>query len=484
MKQQFVIIITLLVIGCNSKPDERLEFQPGRTTSLKFDIINFTGSKSYRLVYNHTLPAGQSTQTVSFDSDTIIHLDIDLNHPLYVTMFDGTELVNFFVIPDDTLHISLDYSRSQSLNELIRFEGITGTISDYLTRERYRFASAPKRYQSTEEFDQMLDSLYDNSLKTLDSLVKNKALPEWFWDLERINIIHEREVQKMLQYGQRAQWYNQFIPRGPGFYNDMNIELTNYFWLWNTMMYLNRIRPDKYDTLLKQDASTDIFLQYSQDNINALKDRLPENVLSYFVASKVSTLFTGNRLLKMSPLEFEEHRKRIDNFLDANSALITDTTIYRFLINEKNRKYQKVAERSILSAGEEAPGFHLGDLKGNYLQLTDFKGKVVLLNFWATWCQPCIRSIPEKNRLAEEFTSTDFLLVNICIDSNYDLWRELVRDNDFKGIHLICKGNWQNILRSNYNIYSVPHYTIIDRNGLIIKNDLKDSLRHYVMKNL
>jgi thiol-disulfide isomerase/thioredoxin len=113
-------------------------------------------------------------------------------------------------------------------------------------------------------------------------------------------------------------------------------------------------------------------------------------------------------------------------------------------------------------------------------QLSDFKGKLVLLNFWGTYCSPCIRSIPDKNKLAEDFKKEEFVLINICTDSNFELWRQIIRNNEFKGVHLICKGNWNDLLRSGYNIFSLPHYTIIDQNGRILMNNVRDSVEYFL----
>ena len=175
---------------------------------------------------------------------------------------------------------------------------------------------------------------------------------------------------------------------------------------------------------------------------------------------------------------------RIDKFIEKNSDLITDTLLLNFVINEKARKYEEYKNQNIIKEGEKAPNFYLENIYGEQFNLSDFKGKVVYVNFWGTYCVPCINSIPEKNKIVKYYENDNFILVNICLDSNYSLWKKIISDNDFKGVHLICKGNWKEILTTKYNIQGVPHYSLISKEGLIIKNGIRDSIEYYIDSNL
>lgn len=67
-----------------------------------------------------------------------------------------------------------------------------------------------------------------------------------------------------------------------------------------------------------------------------------------------------------------------------------------------------VAERNVVKLGESAPNFHLRDLNGQPVALSDLRGKVVLLNFWATWCGPCRVEMPAMEQLYRTFSRKDF----------------------------------------------------------------------------
>jgi len=255
--------------------------------------------------------------------------------------------------------------------------------------------------------------------------------------------------------------------------------------LENAIGYLATIRLDKYDSLTQpQTITPQISLESFQDNIDLLKNHLSENALSYYVASRISGLFRKEKLLKLSPTEFIDMRQEINDFLHNNEDLITDTLIYNYLIIEQNKAYQAVEDRNMLQDGANAPYFYLSDIYGKNLRLSDFVDKVILLNFWGTYCVPCINGIPEYNRIVEKFGEEEFVLINICTDSNFEKWKQLINTHNFKGVHLICKGNWEKKLRAEYNVYGVPHYTIIGRDGRIIKNNVKDSIESKIAESL
>ena len=75
------------------------------------------------------------------------------------------------------------------------------------------------------------------------------------------------------------------------------------------------------------------------------------------------------------------------------------------------------------------------------------------------------------NNLATSLSGKPVSIINICLDDNYDKWKELIKKHNLQGINLICSGNWENDLLEKYSIDGIPHYAIVDENGLIISNN-------------
>ena len=481
-----VFIISMLALACDTMVETpQLDFNPEQVTYVRYNVKNCISDKFLRAFYSQTLPAGQEIIDFVINSDTSFVQRISLNHPLYINLIEGKGHVILFSVPDDTLTVNLDYSDNKSLVEAINFQGLTGPISKYLTFDRYRHKDAPKENQSVADFNSMIDSLYGQELEKINALGQSGALPDWFLNLEKNNIRYEREGFKSSQYGKRYAFYKQFFPREPDLPQNIDFSNMKYYWLENAHRTLASVKPDKYDSLIQpQSITLQISLESTQDNIDQLTDRLSEDALSLFVASRISVLFLGRKLLRLSPADFKDRKQGIDDLLQKNEGLITDTLIYNYLIKERSKAYQAVMDKNILTEGDNTPYFYLSDINGKFHRLSDYSGKVVMLNFWGTYCSPCIENIPKYNRIVEKFEKEEFELINICTDFNFEKWEQLINTHNFKGVQLICKGNWERKLRTEYDIYTNPHYTIIGEDGRIIKNNVKDSINNIIAASL
>ncbi len=123
-----------------------------------------------------------------------------------------------------------------------------------------------------------------------------------------------------------------------------------------------------------------------------------------------------------------------------------------------------------LSPGRPAPGFQLTDINGEEVSLEDFRGKVVYLDFWASWCGPCLQQIPHAKQLKKRIAGRDdlvFLYVSVDMDKN--AWRRAVSQHDIQGVHLHVEGFGHEV-PSSYNLKGVPTFYLIGRDGNILDN--------------
>lgn len=113
-----------------------------------------------------------------------------------------------------------------------------------------------------------------------------------------------------------------------------------------------------------------------------------------------------------------------------------------------------------------APDFTLQDLSGRDVRLADLKGKVVLLEFWATWCPPCREAIPGIERLHEAYHDKGLVTLGISMDDgDWDTVREFVKQ--YRIGYPVLKGNED--ISTKYMIRVIPTLYLIDRNGIIAK---------------
>lgn len=123
---------------------------------------------------------------------------------------------------------------------------------------------------------------------------------------------------------------------------------------------------------------------------------------------------------------------------------------------------------NLIEVGSPAPQFHAVDLRtGRPATIDDYRGKVVLLNIWATWCPPCRVEMPSMERLHQKFAGTDFRLVAVSVDEeDSTVVNKFVRDMSlsFEILH-----NRDASIRQLYQTTGVPESFVIDRDGVIVK---------------
>jgi peroxiredoxin len=118
-----------------------------------------------------------------------------------------------------------------------------------------------------------------------------------------------------------------------------------------------------------------------------------------------------------------------------------------------------------LSTGAPAPDFTATTLDGRPLRLADLRGNVVVLNFWATWCPPCIAMIPDERALVEEMKDRPFVFVGVSADNTAEEVREFVRSQNMPWTHVF--DGPQGPVRRQYQVNAFPTVYVLDAAGVI-----------------
>lgn len=133
---------------------------------------------------------------------------------------------------------------------------------------------------------------------------------------------------------------------------------------------------------------------------------------------------------------------------------------------------QKAETAGTLSLeNKQAPNFTIEDASGKSVSLSDYRGKVVVLNFWASWCPSCVKEMPDINALNQQFKQTgeaELLSINLTDGQREtkDIAMKYLKDNNFD-MHVLF--DTQNIANDAYKIYYIPDTIIIDKGGIVRK---------------
>jgi peroxiredoxin len=122
-------------------------------------------------------------------------------------------------------------------------------------------------------------------------------------------------------------------------------------------------------------------------------------------------------------------------------------------------------DKEKVEKGPPAPGFELKNLEGESVKLSDFKGKVVLLNFWATWCPPCIKEMPMFQDLYQKHKDKGFVILGVSMDKSKKIAQKFIQKEGIT--YPILMGNPE--LGAKYRVRGLPTSYIIGRQGHLLR---------------
>jgi thiol-disulfide isomerase/thioredoxin len=137
------------------------------------------------------------------------------------------------------------------------------------------------------------------------------------------------------------------------------------------------------------------------------------------------------------------------------------------------------------AAGKPFPDFSVTDLAGKPLSVANYKGKVVLVDFWATWCGPCRAELPNVVATYAKYHDQGFEIIGVSLDQDKDKLVAFTKENNMTWPQYFDGQGWQNKVAVQYSIESIPATVLIDAQGNIINHDLRgEALTEAVAKAL
>ena len=136
-----------------------------------------------------------------------------------------------------------------------------------------------------------------------------------------------------------------------------------------------------------------------------------------------------------------------------------------------------------LAPGKPAPDFEEAMADGTTMKLSDLRGKVVLLDFWASWCGPCRRENPNVVALYEQYKDEGFTVMSVSLDKSKDSWLAAIeKDNLTWPYHVSDLQHWNSKVPKLYGVRGIPFTVLIDKDGNIIRTKLRGEELHQELK--
>jgi peroxiredoxin len=123
--------------------------------------------------------------------------------------------------------------------------------------------------------------------------------------------------------------------------------------------------------------------------------------------------------------------------------------------------------------GEIAPDITLADTTGKMVSLSDYKGKVILLDFWASWCGPCRRENPNVVNIYNKYKDKGFFVFGVSLDNDGKRWKEAIVKDNLTWAHISDLKGWQSYAAQLYQVKGIPQTYLLDRDGKILAKNLR-----------
>lgn len=231
----------------------------------------------------------------------------------------------------------------------------------------------------------------------------------------------------------------------------------------NTILDESDSIESKWDAKVQAEEMTPEKIAERKGELDRSENQI-QNYISSFIKNNISNglgefvFFTQNYYLKPETLnELLVSAKK--NFKDTENLDKVDAKVKAILESSAGKPYKDIN------------GF---DLKGKKVSLSDYagKGKVVMIDFWASWCGPCRRSMPELKTIYDKYKNKGFEIVGVSLDKNKEDWANATKALNITWPQFSNLQGWDETSAKTYGVQSIPNTVLIDKNGTIVARNL------------
>jgi thiol-disulfide isomerase/thioredoxin len=251
-----------------------------------------------------------------------------------------------------------------------------------------------------------------------------------------------------------------------------NEELKQIFTLNSSFFKAGKTVEDRFSSYTPETMTPAIEeqIRFSFDSIQTLHKKAIVD-LTGSLSNSFAAYFATNFLLPDAELSF---LKVIDEKLYASNT----SSKYASQLHNKVESMKKT------DTGAMAPEIVLSDPFGKPVSLSSFKGKIVLIDFWASWCAPCRKENPANVLLYNKYKSKGFEIFGVSLDDDREAWIEAINKDKLLWMHGSDLQKWNSSLVGTYGIDAIPYTVLVDQDGKIIAKKLRGKELENKLKEL
>lgn len=457
----FLLVSILFFWHCSSREDapeirfdlfgeSRLTFLNSSTTPIQIKFEKWS-----------TIPMEVAIVDTLVNPEGSIQLDLKNQNIDYIHLAINQQNIDVFLLPGsvDTLTFvendSIVFSGDLSPINSFLFQNVKKKLS--FSQLNHVTAMATHGEKDFKRFNEVNDSVSIVQLHNLES--KRSQLPRWYVDLEKERLHYSAVANKLNSISYRKRMLNLEDDLPAGFLEDLvkSLPLENEKFIGESRYmvflheYMNLKNREKYENKGEVERS--------------------EKPFSIYMAEEIDQLFTGN--VKDALLAY-----RISLLLEFSRSEYDSAVLEYFSNNQMRNFMEEYFYSSVaLKPGTKMPYFYLANQKGEGVESNDYLGNIVLINFWADWCKPCIVEFPHENALVEKYKGKPVKIININIESKPERWEEYISKYGLKMDNLYANEIWTKNLKAKYDIRGIPHSVLLDWNGNVVENKTKTASR-------
>lgn len=437
------IFVNCILFSFSIQAQQRVGFISG-------NIYTAEKPDKMRLVYQPVPFANNPLEVQSpIAENGLFVLRFALTEKASLELIHGNRSIFLPLNPGDSLNIQITENEQKEVNYNITGRGASEariSFELYKNFDRLKSILLAEALKDTNEkaFKALIDNWMDEYQKTLKSILKkekaNSEISNYFEAMAEV-----KKQTFLLYYAS----YQRSSSRPSFSWNKDDIKA----WKPNALQLMEVSNPE-YQTYLTLHLSMTI-PPFKGNPCTALHQYLNRADSAY--QGKNRTFLQARVLNEALDNDcYKSIKERLNDFLSKNE----NPNYTEFLTS-------KAATKTELGAGDPAPDFQFVDASGNTHSLAELKGKVVYLDFWATWCGPCIRAMASAKPLKEKYKNNSKLaFVYVSTDSDVNKWKNhaITNSGDANHWHVGTQGG---AISNAYKVYSIPRYVLIDKQGII-----------------